>query len=169
MTGPHKTPDLPHHGHHDRPGLPEGHDPYLARQKLAEPSVCKSCGVVWHTGRWQWLTRPAQAQEVLCPACQRVHDRVPAGYLTLGGSFLAAHRAEILHLIQNHAQRQAVEHPLQRIMDQEDAADGLLITTTDSHLARGLGEAIHAAYRGDLDYHYVQDDATLRVSWRRES
>ena len=34
MTGPHKTPDIPHHGHHDRPGLQQGHDPYLARQKL---------------------------------------------------------------------------------------------------------------------------------------
>jgi len=169
MTGPHKTPDVPHHGHHDRAGLQQGHDPYLARQKLSEPSVCGDCGVVWHDGRWQWLARPANAHEVLCPACQRVRDRVPAGYLTLSGAFLAAHRAEILSLIDHHTQRQTAEHPLQRIIAREDADDGLLITTTDGHLARGLGEAIHHAYRGDLDYHYVDDDTTLRVHWRREA
>lgn len=169
MTGPHKTPDLPHHGHHDRPGLQQGHDPYLARQKLAEPSVCGDCGVVWHGGRWQWLARPADAAEVLCPACQRVRDRVPAGYLTLSGSFLALHHADILHLIQNHTQRQTTEHPLQRIMDQQEIPAGLLITTTDSHLARGLGEAIHAAYRGDLDYQYVDDETPLRVRLPRET
>jgi NMD protein affecting ribosome stability and mRNA decay len=103
----------------------------------------------------------------LCPACQRVRDRVPAGYLTLSGAFLASHREEIEHLIDNHAQRQGAEHPLKRIMAREDTADGLLITTTDAHLARSLGEAVHHAYRGDLDYHYADDDTTLRVHWQR--
>lgn len=169
MTGPHKTPDQPHHGRHDRGGLQQIHDPYVARLKPTEPSVCSDCGVVWHEGRWQWLARPANAQELRCPACQRVHDRVPAGYLTLGGTFLAAHRQEIAHLIDHHAERQAAEHPLKRIMAREETADGLLITTTDAHLARGLGEAIHDAYKGDIDYHYVEDDATLRVRWSRDA
>lgn len=169
MTGPHKTPDQPHHGRHDRGGLQQIHDPYVARLKPTEPSVCGDCGVVWHDGRWQWLARPAGAHELRCPACQRVHERAPAGYLTLGGAFLAAHRAEILHLIDHHAEHQAAEHPLKRIMAREDTADGVLVTTTDAHLARGLGEAIEHAYKGELDYHYVEDDATLRVRWRRDA
>lgn len=169
MSGPHKTPDLPHHGRHDRGGLQQIHDPYVARQKPAEPSACGDCGAVWHDGRWQWLTRPQNAHELRCPACQRVHDRVPAGYLSLGGAFLATHGKEIGHLIDHHAERQAAEHPLQRIMAREQTPDGLLITTTDAHLARGLGEAIEHAYKGELDFHYVEDDATLRVSWRRDA
>lgn len=169
MSGPHKTPDMPHHGRHDRGGFEQIHDPYVARTKPAEPSVCGDCGAVWHDGRWQWLTRPDNAHELRCPACQRVHDRVPAGYLSLGGAFLAAHRDEIARLIDHHAERQAAEHPLKRIMATEERADGLVITTTDAHLARGLGEAIEHAYAGTLDYHYVEDDATLRVSWRRDS
>lgn len=36
-------------------------------------------------------------------------------------------------------------------MAREDTADGRLITTTDAHLARGLGEAVHHAYQGTLD------------------
>lgn len=169
MSGPHKTPDMPHHGRHDRGGFQQIHDPYVARMKPAEPSVCGDCGAVWHDGRWQWLTRPDNAHELRCPACQRVHDRVPAGYLSLGGAFLAVHRDDISRLIDHHAERQAAEHPLKRIMAKEETADGLLITTTDAHLARGLGEAIEHAYAGALDYHYVEDDATLRVSWRRDS
>lgn len=169
MPGPHKTPDLPHHGRHDRGGFERSHDPYRAREKPAEPSVCGDCGVVWHGGRWQWLARPADAVEVVCPACQRERDRVPAGYLTLSGTFLAGHREEIEHLIENHVQRQGAEHPLKRIMAREDTADGLLITTTDAHLARSLGEAIHHAYQGALDYHYVEDDPTLRVHWQRDA
>jgi hypothetical protein len=54
-------------------------------------------------------------------------------------------------------------------MAREDTEGGLLITTTDAHLARGLGEAVHHAYRGDLDYHYADDDTTLRVHWHREA
>src|SRR5690349_4580543 len=28
------------------------HDPYKARHKIAEPSVCSQCGAVFHEGRW---------------------------------------------------------------------------------------------------------------------
>ncbi|MGK2942209.1 MAG: BCAM0308 family protein [Immundisolibacter sp.] len=169
MTGSHKTPDAPHHGRHDRPGMQQIHDPYVARQKLSEPSACRECGVVWHKGRWQWLSRPPGAHDVLCPACARVRDRVPAGYLTVVGDFLEGHLDEVLSLIHNHEAREKSEHPLQRIMATEGAeGGGLLITTSDAHLARGLGEALHHAYRGELDYHYVEDEATLRVHWQRD-
>ena len=31
-------------------------DPYQARQKPAESTVCPECGAVFHDGRWQWKT-----------------------------------------------------------------------------------------------------------------
>ena len=43
----------------------------------------------------------------------------------------------------------------------------LLVTTTDPHLARRIGEALHHAYKGELDYHYNKEEKLLRVVWRR--
>jgi hypothetical protein len=144
------------------------HDPYRDRRKPPEPSACPDCGVVFHEGRWQWLAAPPEAHPQMCPACRRVRDRFPAGFLTLEGEFFRAHRAEIMGLVQSHARHVREEHPLERLMEVEDREDGsCLVTTTDIHLARGLGEAIRHAWRGDLAFHYEQGQTLLRVHWRR--
>jgi hypothetical protein len=41
------------------------------------------------------------------------------------------------------------------------------VTTTDIHLARGIGDALHSAYKGELEYHYNKEENLLRVEWRR--
>lgn len=144
------------------------HDPYRDRRKPAEPSACPDCGAVFHDGSWRWLAAPPDAQPQMCPACRRVRDRFPAGFLTLEGEFFRDHRAEVMGLVQSHARHVREEHPLQRLMDIEDRDDGsCLVTTTDVHLARGLGEAVHHAWRGDLAFHYEQGQTLLRVRWRR--
>lgn len=143
------------------------HDTYQRKGKPAEPARCPDCGAAFHGGRWQWMDAPAGAHEVVCPACQRIRDEFPAGFLSLSGDFLAAHEAEIRQLISNHEDKEKADHPLQRVMDIEDTADGLMVTTTDMHLARGIGEAIHHAYQGDLEFHYNPDQNLLRVSWSR--
>ncbi len=142
------------------------HDAYKAKGKLPEPSVCSLCGAVFHDGRWQWLPAPEGAHREICPACHRIHDHYPAGYLTLGGEFFRTHRDEIMHLVHNHEKHERAEHPLKRIMAVEEEKDGAtLITTTDIHLARGIGEALHHAYQGELKFHYNPEQALLRVSW----
>lgn len=143
------------------------HDPYQAKQKLPEPTVCPECGAVFHNGRWQWLARPAQAHEASCPACQRSRDKMPAGYVSISGDFFASRRDELLHLIRNEEARAKAEHPLKRILDIEDENGGALVTTTDIHLARGIGEALHHAYQGELEYHYNEQEQLLRVAWQR--
>jgi hypothetical protein len=42
-----------------------------------------------------------------------------------------------------------------------------LVTTTDVHLARGIGEALHHAYPGELEFHYNPEQNLLRVNWSR--
>lgn len=143
------------------------HDTYQTKGKIPEPAVCPQCNAVFHKGRWQWLGVPANAHQHNCPACQRIHDHYPAGFLTLQGDFFHAHRDEIVSLIHNIEKKEKAEHPLKRVMAIEEKNDEALITTTDIHLARGIGEAIHHAYQGDLEFHYNPAENLLRVNWSR--
>jgi hypothetical protein len=143
------------------------HDTYKIRKKLPEPTRCQDCGAVWHRGRWHWGAPPAGAHVTRCPACKRIRDRFPAGYVTLKGPFLDAHRDEIVARVRHCEASEKRDHPLQRIMSIEPAAGALLVTTTDAHLARGIGEALRKAYRGRMEFHYNKADSLLRVSWTR--
>lgn len=167
MTGPKKPMDFMRQGRRDRLLRELDHDPYHSKRKIKEPSRCPECGAAFHEGRWSWDAAPADAHEALCPACHRIRDRVPAAYLTLRGEFFAGHRDEIMHMIRNYEARERAEHPLKRIMDTEEQDDGLVITFTDAHLARGIGEAVHHAYKGEIDYEYTKEDIMLRATWTR--
>src|SRR6185312_9337807 len=78
-------------------------DPYRAAAKPPEPTTCPQCHATFNEGRWSWDKPPEDSYEQLCPACQRIHDHFPAGYVVVKGDFLKDHRDEILHLIENHA------------------------------------------------------------------
>jgi NMD protein affecting ribosome stability and mRNA decay len=143
------------------------HDAYKSTRKLPEPTRCPDCGAVFSKGRWTWGPAPEGANEENCPACRRVHDHFPAGYVELHGEFLAGHRDEVLQLARNREAKEKAEHPLERIMGVEDVDGGVLITTTDTHLARDIGEALHSAYKGELEYHYNREENLLRVHWAR--
>ena len=143
------------------------HDSYKLRRKLPEPTLCPECGAVYQGGRWQWAARPSEAHEHMCPACHRIHDRYPAGSVSLSGPFVEEHRQELTNVARNEEAKAKTAHPLKRIMSIEDGEGTILITTTDPHLARGIGEAMHRAYQGDLDFHYVEETNLVRVTWRR--
>jgi Fe-S oxidoreductase len=50
------------------------------------------------------------------PACARIREDMPAGYLTIKGIFAKDHHDELMQLLRHHEQREKNEHPLQRIM-----------------------------------------------------
>jgi NMD protein affecting ribosome stability and mRNA decay len=141
------------------------HDAYKATCKPPEPTVCPECGAVFHAGRWQWIARPAKAHRSACPACQRIEDHYPAGFLTLQGVFFQSHCEEIMNLVHNHERRERAEHPLKRIMAVEDIDGATLVTTTDMQLARSMGETLLHAYKGELKYYYNPQEDQLRLSW----
>jgi len=142
-------------------------DSYKSKDKLPEPTRCPVCGASYHHGRWTWDAAPAGAHETMCPACHRIHDKFPAGYVTLKGEFLNQHREEILKIVRNSETKEKTEHPLERIMAIEDIDDGVLVTTTGTHLARDIAGRIHSAYKGTLAQHYAKDENLLRVTWSR--
>lgn len=144
------------------------HDPYHSKRKLAEPTACPECGAIYQSGRWQWGRAEAGAYRHLCPACERIRDRCPAGILTLKGPFLAEHREEILHLLDRIEAEQKAAHPLKRRLGLHTQDDGsILATFTDPHLARAAGEAVYNAYKGQLDLNYQDGEYLLRVNWER--
>jgi hypothetical protein len=146
-------------------------DPYKLRRKLPEPTRCPSCGAIYHEGRWQWMEIPPKApHEELCQACHRINDEYPAGIVTLKGPVVREHEEEIVNLARNLERAEKEEHPLNRIMaiDKEEP-DTLVITTTDVHLPRRIGTAVHHAFHGDLKLHFDEDDYFIRIDWTRET
>ncbi|AOY88086.1 ATPase [Marinobacter salinus] len=168
MSG--KDGDVAGRGRRDRLIKEEIHDPYMARSKPPEPTVCPGCSAVFSKGRWQWSPESAEgAHEMMCPACERIRDDMPAGILTLSGGFLGKHRDELLKLIRNKVEEEKANHPLKRLMGVEDGPDGeLIVKFTDLHLPRGTGEAVERAYDGDLDIQYTKESNLVRVYWSRE-
>jgi hypothetical protein len=149
----------------DRSVRRQKHDPYKAKGKLREPSVCRQCKAVYRKGRWTWDPVPADSHDILCPACERIRDGAPSGVLMLTGEFVAKHRDEILGLVRNEEIRAKAEHPLSRFITIEDQAQAVVITTTDPHLARRMGEALHHAHHGTLTFRYEKDEDLIRVNW----
>jgi hypothetical protein len=143
------------------------HDPYQSKVKLPEPTACSDCGAVYRNGRWKWGIESGHNHLTRCPACQRIHDKFPAGYVNIKGRYVSAHREELLSIARNLEVKEKAERPLQRIMDIESTEEQIIITTTDIHLARGIGDALHRAHQGALDYHYEPGQYLLRVNWER--
>lgn len=146
------------------------HDPYRARLKLQEPTACPDCGALYADGRWRWPSGapPADSHRERCQACRRIHDNCPAGRVNISGTFVAGHEEDILHLLRHQEELEKSEHPLNRIMDINRENGGIVVTTTDIHLPRRIGEALRHAFHGDLDFHYEEEAYSLRVNWTRE-
>lgn len=144
------------------------HDPYKSKRKLSEPTVCPECFAVYQKGRWQWKEqRPAEAAEIVCPACDRARDKYPAGRVTIEGPFAMTHREDILNLVWAQELKAKAEHPLDRIMHVEETPGSVVVETTDIHLPRAIGEALRRAYDGKLDYGYTEEEYYLDVRWSR--
>ncbi len=152
---------------HDRTVQEYQHDTYKLRGKLTEPTVCTECGAVFHKGRWTWGAKPADADEIICPACMRIRDKYPKGLVTLKGAFKDDQHGQVTGLVRNAEETEKHEHPLSRIMSIETKPEGLVISTTDSHLPRRIGEALKHAYHGELELHYDKDEDFVRVTWTR--
>jgi hypothetical protein len=126
----------------------ERHDVYKEKIKWPEPTLCSECGALFTNGRWSWAKVSLQTDihQAICPACRRIIDQYPAGYVNLTGPFFSEHRADILNLVYNTEKREKEEHPVERIM---------------------TSEALTKAYKGTLSFHYMEAEDTLRVSWQR--
>jgi hypothetical protein len=146
----------------------EIHDPYRTPAKAKGPARCPDCDATYVKGRWTWARlTPSPVARLVCPACRRVRDRMPAGEITLRGTFLATHADEALRVLHNVATAESRDHPLHRIMDVRRDSDGMTVTTTDIHLPRRIVHALEASWRGATTIHYDEGGHFARASWER--
>lgn len=144
-------------------------DAYRPAGKSAGSVLCPRCKATYRRGRWRWGAAPAGAVRRQCPACLRIAQRYPAGYITLSGAFFNAHRDEILARVRHCETQEKGAHPLERVMAIEKTARGTQVTTTSVHLARLIGHALERAFKGELSQTYNRGDNVLRVRWSRLS
>ena len=140
---------------------------YASLDEAGTPAICSQCNAVFQNGAWQWSSAPIDSILSYCPACTRIRQKTPAGYVSLQGYFAQDHRNEMLSLIHHIEKREKAAHPLKRIMWIEYQEDGMTITTTDFQLTRDIGAALLRAYKGDLEYHMNKAEELLYLRWYR--
>jgi hypothetical protein len=155
------------YGRKDRLIKEKQHDPYQEGNKWAVPTQCTECGALFANGRWSWQSPSEKPQGTTCPACRRIIERYPAGYIEIKGLFFKEHSDEILNLVKNVEEREKSDRPLERIMATVAEKEYTLVTTTGVHLARRIGEALSRAYKGNLSFQYADADTVIRVYWQR--
>ena len=147
---------------------------YLPKEGIKEVAICTGCKALFWNKRWYLdenvsskLSLDMVKNEVVCPACQRIADKNPAGIVTFSGEYLAEHRDEILNAIKNSEEKSRSKNPLARIMAIKPEKDALVILTTDDKLAQKLGRDINKAHNGTLEYKWSREDSFVRVNWSR--
>lgn len=159
--------DKSQYSRRDRMIQEKRHDTYRERGKWPDPTVCGECGSLFQDGRWSWNRATKEANKVVCPACQRIVDNCPAGYVEIRGGFFKGHREELLNLIRREEELEKGEHPMERIISIVDEENHTLVTTTGVHIARRIGKALSRACQGNLSIRYGDDEKSIRVYWSR--
>jgi NMD protein affecting ribosome stability and mRNA decay len=148
--------------------------PYLPKKGAKELAVCDRCHLIYQNKRW--YLDEAEATRLLsdprthrgtCPVCRRMEDNLPAGTVTLAGTYFHQHEGEILDLIKNTEARIRTKNPLGRIMEIAQEGDHLTVSTTDDKLAQKVGREVYRAHKGELHFKWSQNQEMVRVSWQR--
>lgn len=144
----------------------------------SEPAKCGVCGAVYSDRRWTLPETPRklgkhkrwQPQEItICPACKKKREGLPAGFVFLSGEFLPSNRDQVDRLLNNEADRAAVDNPLARVINRlTDEHGRVVVTTTTEHLAQRLGRALEKAFGGEVRYDFSHENKLARVYWHRD-
>jgi hypothetical protein len=86
-----------------------------------------------------------------------------AGIVTIRGSLAVRCKDEIIALARHAEAAEKPGHPMNRIAAIEQSEEGLVITTTDIHLPRRIGEAIKEACHARLDIQFNAEEYFVRI------
>lgn len=130
-----------------------------------------SCGAIRQNKSWYRAVLEESEGEhsnAVCPACQRMADRNPAGIVTLYGNFIIDHQAEIDHLLETVSTHESMRNPLCRVMETTREDHSMIVTTTSTKLAQKIGRVFFKTYGGHLYYNWAHGEELVRVAWSRD-
>ena len=150
----------------------KGHEPEQSYREsnsmgyeCGESAVCSQCGAPFSEKSRVRNASPDNFNGMICPACMRIANRYPAGFVEVKGPFLEEYPDEVLGLICETAVQATEEHPLERIMAVIHDNKGIVITTTGTIIAQRIGEAVARTYSGNLRVQNADDEEFIRVFW----
>lgn len=148
--------------------------PFMPEERPKEPSLCTSCKTVYLHKQWtldpetyRRLETDPETNWIHCPACQKIAASYPEGIVTLSGSYLWKHEAEIQRILKNEEQKALAKNPFERVIRKLRDEDKIVIETTDKKLAEHLGRVLHKAHRGELHISWTGAPDSCRVHWER--
>lgn len=149
-------------------------DPNRVARHYRDDTVCPRCQALYRDERWTrdeervaLLLAAGTSEQVICPACKSLGERLPEGILTLRGEFWQTHRAEILSLLRNVEDAGMQDNPTARILEIREEDETLVVETANEKLAQQLGRSLAKAYHGKVDYHWGDGNHLVRVYWER--
>jgi NMD protein affecting ribosome stability and mRNA decay len=148
-------------------------DPYLLSKAYPEPTICPTCGLVFHKKRWsrdeQILSIVSKvAEKHKCPACRKIEDHYVMGFVTITGTFVPTVKSEIINIIHNQEKKEQFRNPLARIMSLNNKDETIVVETTNDNLAIAIGKALNRSHGGELNVNYASNEQFARVNWHRD-
>ena len=71
-----------------------------------------------------------------------------------------------MRLIHNEEDRAKGFNPLERIVEVNESAEGIIVTTTNEKLAQRIGRTLKSTFQGETTYQW-SDPKFLSVEWER--
>jgi NMD protein affecting ribosome stability and mRNA decay len=119
-------------------------------------------------GRWVWKGTEEEVNTTVCPACRRITERNPAGFVDIHGDFFHGRGQEIENLIYNTEKAETLDRPMERLIQVVRDEDGTRVTTTGVHIARRIGDAVARAYSSESTIEYLDGEKRVRISVERQ-
>lgn len=147
-------------------------DPYMDRDIYKDPTICPTCGLLFHEKRWirdEKLIQELREEGIRfnikdCPACRKIKDNYPLGILEVNADYVKTKKEEIKNLIKNVVEVEEKRNPLERIMKMNFDEDKIYIETTTSHLSKKIGMSIKKAFGGNLKITFSSEQKLIRVN-----
>ncbi len=146
-------------------------DPYMDRSLYKDPTLCPSCGLIYHGKRWKMdpeliKTLKEKDKEIYskeCPACRKIKDKYPLGIVEIEGNFIEEKNEEIHARIKHIAAEEYNHNPLERIIEIQNSKGKIAILTTTEHLAEKIGKKIAKTFHKNIKISFSEQEKLVRV------
>jgi len=151
-------------------------DPYMPRKGMPEPTVCPTCGAIYHKKHWSIdenmlheAKKKGRTYSQKCPACRKIEDGFAMGVIDLTGDFVREHMSDLINTIRSEERRAMEKNPLERIIKLGKLrSGGIHVETTTDSLALRIGRLLNRAYKGETKFDFHYGDKSIDIKWHRE-